>query len=400
MENLFKKVFFVYLMLYPLIPTGLGNKNISDLLMAIFVFVYIIKSLYKKEERTNLKLKLKDLIKDFVFITMVLGVICMIIPILYAEHKGIVVSESFRFVTYIFLYVAIKYEFNLTKNFSNYYLVFLLQSFVIFTYGIIQKITGIGVSVETNGVYRMESTLGYPTAFAAYIVIMIFPLLIFFINTKHKKLKIFSGINILLGLISLVLSYSRNGWLALIVGLVVLAIIYNYKFIFALIGGGVVALIVPFMRNRLMDLTSAAINGGRVKLWKAALKMIRDKPFKGVGTGNFTYKYDEYCAKYPELYEIGHEGFPTHNSYLKMWSELGTIGMLIFFSSYVAMMFRLFDANKKYKNKYMGITIGVIVSFFAFIFINFFDNMMFTPKVMTMFIVLVSVCITLDAKEF
>ena len=57
------------------------------------------------------------------------------------------------------------------------------------------------------------------------------------------------------------------------------------------------------------------------------------------------------------------------------------------------------DAWEEYKDKYFGLTIGVLASFVAFMFINLFDNMMFTPKVMTTFMVLTSLCITIDSKD-
>ena len=399
-EKLFRKIFFIYLALYPLIPTSIDAKyHICDILIGLFIGIFFIKSIYCKKERTIFKKRVIDVLKDPIVITMVLAIVLMRISSTYARNKVICFSESFRFFTYIILYIAIKYEFNITRNYSKYNVLFLGQSFIIFVLGIIQALTNIGVKVDTNGTPRMESTLGYPTAFAAYIIVIIFPLIMFFVKTKSVRLKVFSGISILCGLISLVLSWSRNGWLALVVGLVVLAIIYNYKFLYAIGAGAVVGIAVPFIRTRLLQLTSMAINGGRIKLWKIAGKMIKEHPVRGVGQGNYTELVNDYFVKYPELYELGHEGFPTHNSYLKVWSELGIIGLIVFFSTYVIMGFKLFAANKKYKNKYLGLTTGVCASFIAFMFINIFDNMMFTPKVMTIMIALISTCVTIDAKD-
>lgn len=401
LDKIFKKVFFAYLFLYPLIPSFMQDKyHLCDLLMLLFIGLFFIKSIHTKNERKKLKFRIRDSITDPILITMCISIIIMVISSSYAVNKGRSFQEAFRFITYGILYIAIKYEFKLQDNKSRYYVLFMLQTFIAFVLGILQYFTKIGVKVNTNGTLRMESTLGYPTAYAAYIVIVMFPLIMFFINTKHKKLKIATGINILLGLISIVLSWSRNGWLALVVGLVVLAVIYNYKFIYAILIGGTFGFIVPFIRERLMQLTSSAINGGRIKLWKIAVLMIKEHPVKGVGMGNYVDLVNDYYVKYPNLYEKGQEGFPTHNSYLKMWAETGIIGMIAFFSTYLVMGIKLFKTNKKYKNNYMGLTIGVCASFIAFLFINIFDNMMFTPKVMTIFIALMSICITFDTKEY
>lgn len=400
LEKIFKKVFFIYLFMYPIIPSKgvFAKAPFSDILLLIFMGVFFIKSISSKEERMIFKRRIQDLIKDSVFVTMMLAVIIMAISSSYATSKTICFTEAFRFFSYIVLYVAIKYEFNLSNNFSRYYLLISTQCAIVFLGGIIQKFTGWGVTVSTNGTLRMDSTINYPTAFAAYIVIMIFPLIMFAIKSKNKKIKVISAINIIIGLISLVLSWSRNGWLALVLGIVVLAIVYNYKFIYGIIGIGGISVLMPFIRERLIQLTSSEINGGRVKLWKIALKMIKEHPIRGVGAGNYVYLVDSYFEKYPELYAEGHEGFPTHNSYLKEWSEIGFIGMVVFFSSYVILTIRTIKSNRFYSDKYLGLTTAVIASIFAFLFINLFDNMMFTPKVMTSFIMLVSLCTTIDSK--
>lgn len=392
-------VFFAYLTLYPLIPKTLMNYKVGDMLLILFMLVFFVKSIHNKKEREIFVKRIKDLFVDPIVITMLLSIIIMVISSIYAANKPDCFWEAFRFFSYIIVYIAIKYEFGLKKYFSKYYLMLGLQSFIVYIYGIIQYFTKIGVTVETNGVYRMESTIGYPTALAAYTIVMIIPTIMFFVKTDHKKLKRLTAINILLGLINLVISWSRNGWLALVVGLFVLAIIYNIKFLYAIIAGGVLGVIVPFIRERLIQLTSSAINGGRIKLWKIALKMIKEHPILGIGQGNYVHRVDEYFAKYPELYEPGHEGFPTHNSYLKEWCEIGTIGVIVFFSTYVIMFNKLINANKKHKDQFLGLTTGVIAMFVAFMFINLFDNMMFTPKVMLMFIVCVSLCITIDRKD-
>lgn len=401
LDKVFKKVFFGYLFLYPLIPNFMQEKyHLCDLLMLLFIGLFFIKSICNKKERKRFKFRIKDSITDPIIITMGISIIIMIISASYAVNKTRALQEAFRFFTYMILYVGIKYEFKISNNRSRYYVLFMIQTFIAFILGILQYFTNIGVKVSTNGTLRMEGTLGYPTAYGAYIVIVMFPLIMFFLNTKHKKLKIATGINILLGMISLVLSWSRNGWLALVVGLVVLAIIYNYKFIYAIIGGGVLGVIVPFIRERLIQLTSSAINGGRIKLWKIALIMIKEHPIKGIGMGNYVDLVNDYYVKYPELYEEGQKGFPTHNTYLKMWAETGIIGMIAFFSTYVVMGIRLFKANKKYRNNFMGLTVGACASFVAFMFLNIFDNMMFTPKVMTIFMALMAACITFDSKEY
>ena len=399
-NKIFKNSFFTYLFFYPLIPTN-THIPIGDSLMCLYIVLFMVKSFSSEKERKTFLFRVKDLIKDKIVITMMLSIIIMMISTFYASNKTIAITESVRYFSYVILYIGIKYEFNIKKNFNKFKLLFTIQSGWVFIFGVLQYLTGIGVNtvVDTEGVVRMEGSLGHPNSLAAYIILLIFPLIFFLINEEKNKNKVIYFVIISMGILDLVLSWSRNAWLALVVGFVILAIVYNYKFLYGIFGGGIVAVIIPFIRTRLLQLTSHAINDGRIKLWKAALKMVKDHPIRGIGNGNFSYLYDTYAQMYPELYAEGHSGFPTHNSYLKMWCEIGTIGMLIFFSTYVICGVKLFIINKKYKNKYSGFTTAVLASFGAFMFSNLFDNLLFLPKVTTIFICLVSLCITVDAKE-
>ena len=201
-NKIFKYVFFIYLALFPLIPTEVNEKIMLDyVLIFLFILMFFIKSISSRNERSILLKRIIDCFKDPIVITMLLAIIIMALSSTYALNKVRSLTESFRFFTYLILYIAIKYEFNIRKYFNRYYILFFIQSLIIFLYGIIQYFTGIGVKVDTNGTLRMESTLGYPTAFAAYIILMIFPLIMFFIKTSDKKLKMFIGIIILFGLI-------------------------------------------------------------------------------------------------------------------------------------------------------------------------------------------------------
>jgi len=401
-NKLFNLSFIGYLFFYPLVPTLVIEKlPLGDLLMLLYIGMFFIKSISSKNERKKLLWRLKDSSKDLIIISMIITIGFMGISTIYAANKMLALSESFRYLTYVILYIVIKYEFNIKDNFSKLKVILILPAFIIFSYGIVQYFTGIGVSVDTNGVLRMESTLGYPTAFAAYIIVLIFPLIMFSLKEENVKTKVFYLINVALGIVNLIFSYSRNGWLALALGIVLLAILYNIKFLYVLLTFGVIGLIIPFVRERFLQLAfSSTVNEGRIKLWQAAFKMIKDHPLRGVGNGNFSYLYDSYVEKYPELYVLGHSGFPTHNSYIKMWCEIGPIGALSFLLTYIFMGIKLYINNKKFSSTFLGFTTGALVTFCAFLFLNLFDNMIFTPKVMTIFTTVVSMSLTINAKDY
>ena len=68
--------------------------------------------------------------------------------------------------------------------------------------------------------------------------------------------------------------------------------------------------------------------GYRVVFWRNALRMIRDHPILGVGTGGFQDGYRPYIQGVPGWQ--GQESGDPHNQFLKITTEQGLIGLLAF----------------------------------------------------------------------
>ena len=71
----------------------------------------------------------------------------------------------------------------------------------------------------------------------------------------------------------------------------------------------------------------------RILIWRAALDIIADNPVLGVGPGTFEEAHRHY-----QQYVAWHAGalwIDTHNSFLRVWSETGTIGLVAFLGIFV-----------------------------------------------------------------
>ena len=69
----------------------------------------------------------------------------------------------------------------------------------------------------------------------------------------------------------------------------------------------------------------------RVYRWVAAARMVHDRPYMGVGSGNFYNYYQSYTVTAFETYISDNEERSTvHNYYLLMLAEQGWIGLIIF----------------------------------------------------------------------
>ena len=77
-----------------------------------------------------------DFFTDKLSIFMAILLVIMIVSTIYAVDKRLALSESARFVTYIFMYFIIKYEFNNKKQINILLKCYIFISFVLSCIGI------------------------------------------------------------------------------------------------------------------------------------------------------------------------------------------------------------------------------------------------------------------------
>jgi putative inorganic carbon (HCO3(-)) transporter len=135
-----------------------------------------------------------------------------------------------------------------------------------------------------------------------------------------------------LGLVALLLTGSRGGWLGLVLGLVILGVISIRRdwlrvgpALLVTLGAIVLALpfAVTFIQGRLATAQSPV---GRITLMKLARSMIEDHPFTGVGANNFPVAIFHYLTPQYDGTWI----YSVHNKLLLVWSEAGPLALLAF----------------------------------------------------------------------
>ncbi|WP_029453242.1 O-antigen ligase family protein [Clostridium algidicarnis] len=376
-----------YLAALLLVPRDFNiYKNVgpADSILCLLFIFYFIAILRSGNIKKYVVLNSKKVFKNKLIKSMLLLFVFMVVSTIYASNKLVSIGEAFRFFSYILIGIMIYLELNNKSFFRMIITNYFVMTGIICIFGIIQFFTGKGISTTViimDKVNRVQSTLGNPNAFGAFLVISFFPLLSLLISEKSKKIKWFYGFNLLLISINIVLSFSRNSWLAWTIGIVVLALLYSYKFLYILALGGAGALVFPSMRGRLLQFTDVSQNMSRINIWRVALKMIKEHPFKGIGNGNFSALYDNYVEKYPELWMEDIKGYPSHNSFLKVFSELGVFAFIIF----IALMGRIIKTvnflRKNLKGYYGEFYTGFFISLIVMIILNLFDNIFFAPQV-------------------
>ena len=384
-----------YIVIMPLIQEGTKFKGIpaSDILLGIVVFVYLVKLIIDKNMRERFRYGIRDFFNSTLSICLLIILGIMLLSTFYALEKTLALAESARFLTYVFIFFVIKYEFNSAKLVKNLLKCYIFTATLLSIFGIIQFFTRIGLDKKfvvhySSGysVVKIAATMFNPNAYSAFLILIIFPVIMLTIYEKNKKIKIMYGLISILLFINIIMTYSRNAQLGVCLGAMVLCVIYSYKLIIAFGGIGVFTLFMPSVLDRVQDLQNAAQNASRIKLWKTAIMMIKEHPILGVGNGNFISRYNEYVSKYRGLSYNSYKRYPAHNSYLKVESELGIVGIVSFLAVLVTSLFRVKKLFTTTDDKFIkAFYMGAFASMIAFFFMNISDNLFFVPMATTYF---------------
>lgn len=399
-----------YIILLPLIPSQISIKYVHlvpNLLLAIIFSLFLLCVIMDKANRRKFITYIKDFLKDYMGIFLTILFLIMLISVSYAVDKRLALSESLRFLSYIILYFIIKYFIKSKENINGIIDSYIFIVAFISIISLIQYFTGFGLDHKFVYQYgnsvvrdRIAATLENPNNLGAFLVIGLFPSIMLMLKEKiNKKKLIYIGL-ILVILFDIFATYSRNAWIGVLIGCIVLAVIYSWKVLIGLGGIGVVTLFVPQISSRLISALSTSSNSDRIKLWQTAIKMFKDHPFTGVGNGNYVTLYDTYVNKYPELKYADYSHFPSHNSYLKVASELGIFGLIAFIGILVSSLIKLKKLlNLTQDNYYKAFFTGFLASSIAFLVMNFSDNMFFIPNTTTYFWVFIALADNLLYKH-
>lgn len=187
---------------------------------------------------------------------------------------------------------------------------------------------------------RVSGSLVHPNTLAFYLCGFLPILMAYAVAVRDLRLKLLCLGSCALGFVTLILTFTRGGWIAfLLSGMVIGSYFFTPRARHAfprawLRLGGVgclgAVLVVPFIPSIIVRLTepdrgAAAV---RIPLALTALKVIEANPIVGVGLGN----YKETVSRYDFTPSIsGGQPNRVHNMYLLTAAEIGIPALLTFF---------------------------------------------------------------------
>lgn len=181
---------------------------------------------------------------------------------------------------------------------------------------------------------RPTSFLPGPNALAGYLNVILPFALAAYLLSDDRAWKRLTGAAAALGILSLILSESRGGYIAFAATLV-LAIWHfagSWKRRFtlflaaALLGAACCAALVAWNPAHFGDFAADNSTLSRVILWYTAWKLFVASPVHGIGFGTFSFISGDYL---PVVVDMP-DGLGVHNIYLELLAESGVLGLASF----------------------------------------------------------------------
>ena len=199
---------------------------------------------------------------------------------------------------------------------------------------------------------------------AAQFLALSLPLTAVLLGTASTPRRLAAGISFLLQISLLVLSRSRAAWLAAFLilppALFFLLRPFRRRFLILLLAVGIIVfglfLKIPETASQrtlfthLKTLFSTQYSSNRIRLlvWQDTLGLIRSHPLRGVGAENFPVEFpraqsDRLARELAQLDQIAES---PHNEYLRVLSESGLVGFVLFAGAFCFLLLPLVRARK------------------------------------------------------
>ncbi|KQT34473.1 O-antigen ligase [Methylophilus sp. Leaf414] len=363
----------------PLDSIKLGTFGLGAVLNALVIIIAFLAILEKKPKLTNDL----DWVKKSWAIFLILSFISLFYaPKLLPSVKVFLLYVSYSSMLYLGLYL-VKSE----NDFGKWMKAIFYSSVIPVTYGLYCLAFGgqggLRLSVEEG--LRLQSTFNHPNSFSFYLVLII--TITFYIyktkpsyfnTTVLKVLPIY--IITLLGL--LLMTKTRAAWAACGLFFLLYGLIFERKFLIVLFFASFLALLIPDVQHRLLDLQQGTNWGAtgyerlnsyawRIKYWTDALHWMSVKHYiQGYGLHSFTHFSTSFGmgnAHHLQTVEIN-----AHSVYVLLFFELGILGLLAFLFiifSHLKALIKIYSYNK-------FLVFTVIVVLVEFLFECYSDNML------------------------
>ena len=195
----------------------------------------------------------------------------------------------------------------------------------------------------TEGTIRIYGPLGNPNLLAGYLLALLPLAALAVLRWQGWGRRLFAIATLGLAGSSIVLTYSRGGWVGLMVGMAVLVLLLLLRstrewpalwrrlvpLLILLLGAALLAIAVTKLepiRTRVSSLLAGrgdSSNNFRINVWLASIEMIQDRPWIGIGPGNNAFN-----SIYPLYQQPKFNALSAYSLPLEILVETGIAGLL------------------------------------------------------------------------
>ena len=349
-------------------------KLILLLLVAGWLFGHLINS-YRLQPVTAFS-------KEFTVTTLTLGFVISLLVALMQSDQFLVglMGETQRrngFLSYFGL--SIIFLFTLRHiNFSNVirvYQIGILTGVVLSTYGIFQ-ISGKDFVTWDNPYNSMISTLGNPN-FASATLAILFLIGLFSLLLRGVSLffKILSGFLLVMALIAIISSNSRQGLLVIFFSCIfytsLYSIIKNRKLGFLVTGLSSIAVILATLgmlqKGPLAPILYKDSVSIRGYYWRAGIEMFKDSPLNGIGVDRDHNAFKLFReVGYPLKYGFEITNSNAHNTIIQLFSTSGLFVGMFYLAILGYIFFTGITLVRKCEKDQKNIVLGLLAVWMGF----------------------------------
>ncbi len=363
-----------------------GKTIFFRIIFSILLFVFVSHLIFKKNEFSEIKQKIKLVSLPFWLLISFLGI--NLLATIFSldpnfslwgnpDRSGGFLNLAFYILFSIFAFLVIpKNDWRKIWNFA------ILVGVIVSVIAIIQRI-GLFDFYLIPFLDKPVSTLGNSILLATYLLLLTFISLVFGIKEKNRYIKIFYFIAFFLFLsVSILLTQSRGAVSGLIIGF--LWLFFGYRFpkksgrikiyaaaflvlvIFLMFGLKIymdshlyVYKKIPPIISHSLDRTLSIFEGtkimtSRISAWKVSLEALKDHPILGYGPENFMIGFDKHYD--PALPIIGVTSRNqemvqwwdrAHNFLLDIPITTGIPALIIYLSLFVTLFWKLEKIKRK-----------------------------------------------------
>ena len=378
-----------WLFLQPVAVAARGiNIGLSELLIFIAYTVWFIKIVIVKSEPLP-KLRKPDYCIIFLLLVQM-------ISLLGAPNKVLGIFDIVFNIKHILIYFFILHK---VKREHLKYIIILFLFTIFFESGLAfyERFSGnvsiglakgdtqsedFGTQYEVPGLEQARAagtTQDSHTLALYYTMLLPVPLVlmclgIYRTSTRFALMGVF-----LIGTAGLLATYSRSGWFSFAISMFVAVMIISFvwkRYLIIPVVLAIVAAVVISSLGIIADLYERIFNAphgimeARYETYRTALDIWRQNPLFGYGPGNYIDALDD-----PRILQQTVKGvtgsnvydIPVHNSYLWVASELGTFGLIAFFSIPILIVTRCLACLKSEDVLLRGFSLAVLTAVIGYL---------------------------------